>query len=276
EGSLLPVHADRLGGRKDFLVGRTESTHESLAVRLSPVAFYRGRIFPAERGVDVTLDPASDPVTVTIRQSYEGINKNFTDQFKEHPGQGYLHFGTELKYKLMMTTTKPMKVVVRYGFKEHLESFKTKTVEIGPKKAGEIHDIIKGTDFPLIKEETLALAPLNLMVTIWKDRENGEVQGRAKYVFRVIPPNQYIATFAEFDPASRYINIWVSHLGSDPVTGPVTIIASVGGGEIRVVTPRSRIATFSFPVPLMVKSVTWRVGVEHVPNAYRETIDTPP
>ena len=118
---------------------RTESTAEPLTVPLSPGVFYRGRFFPADRGIDVTLDPAHDPVAVTIQQSYEGLAfKDFTDQFKEHPGQGFLHYGTNLKYKLVFNADRPMKVVVRYGLEEHPESFKTRDPRDRPQEAGRV------------------------------------------------------------------------------------------------------------------------------------------
>src|SRR5262249_2178065 len=157
---------------------------------------------------------------------------DFADQFKEHPGQGYLHYGTNLRYKLVLTTDNPQKVVVRYGLQEHAYSYKTKTLEIGPKRKAEILDIIKGSDFQPVKRgggQQLEDAPLNMLVTIWKDQENGVIQGRAKYVFRRIPPSQYISTSAEFDPSTRILNLWVTHLASDPVTGPVDVFASIGG-----------------------------------------------
>ena len=105
EGILVPVRADRSSEPAEYAVGRTESIPEALTIGLNPLALYRGRFFDADRGVSVTLERANDPVTVTIQQSYEGLKfKDFTDQFKEHPGQGYLHYGTNLRYKLVLTT----------------------------------------------------------------------------------------------------------------------------------------------------------------------------
>jgi hypothetical protein len=278
EGVLVPVHADQSPARIEYSVGRTESTPAPVALTLNPAAFYRGHIYPADRGVDVTLDSSRNPVTVTIQQSYEGVKyKDFTDQFKEHPGQGYLHFGTYLQYKLVLTAVLPMKVWVRYGFKEHPESYQTKPLEIGPGKRGEIHDVVKSNDFPIVKpDEHLDVAPMNLLVTIWKDKVDGEIVGKSKYTFQMIPPSRYISTATDFDPGSRTLSIWVTHLGSDPVTGPVEIFASIGGRVESNWIRRSRIAPFEFRVPPGAKSVTWRVGIESVPAAFRETIETPP
>jgi hypothetical protein len=277
EGVLVAVHADQPPARIEYTVGRTESTPEPVALTLNPAAFYRGHFYPADRGVDVTMDSSRNPVAVTIQQSYEGLKfRDFTDQFKEHPGQGYLHYGTYLQYKLVLTAELPMKVWVRYGYKEHPESYQTKPLEIGPGRRGEIQDVVKASDFPLVKSgEHVDPAPLNMLVTIWKEKVNGEIVGKSKYTFQMIPPSRYISTAAEFEPGTRTLSIWVTHLANDPVTGPVEILASIGGRVERDWIRRSKIAPFEFRVPPGAKSVTWRVGIESIPAAFRETIETP-
>ena len=279
EGVLVPVGPDRTKAVHpvDYLVGRTESTIEPLKVTLGPGVFYRGRYFPSDRGVDVNVEPAHDPVAVTIRQSYEGLAfKDFTDQFKEHPGQGFLHYATKLKYKLVFTSDLPMKLVVRYGLKEHPESFKTKTIEVSPKRQGEVIDFVMGNDFQIVKtSELLEIPPLTLQVTAFKDKENGEVMGRGRYPFRMIPPQQYISVAANFDPGARLLYLDVVHLANDPVTGPIKVYASIGGREGWAILHRSRFASFVIAIPLNLKKVRWRVGVESMPNAFYEEIDTP-
>ena len=260
-----------------YLVQRTESTPEPLTVPVTPGVFFRGRFFPAERKIDVTIDPARDPVAVTVQQSYEGLPfKDFTDQFKEHPGQGYLHYGTNLKYKLIFTSDRPLKIWVRYGVKEHPESFQTKALAVSATKRGEVVDVIHGNDFPIVKtSELLEIAPLTLQVTVWKDRENGEVVGKGRYAFRMIPPQQYISVAANFDPGTRLLYLDVVHLANDPVTGPVKVVASVGGQDGWAWIRRSRFVTFAIQIPPTMSKVTWRVGVESMPNAFHEVIETP-
>jgi hypothetical protein len=261
----------------EYLVQRTESTPEALRVPLRLGAFYRGRLFPAEDAVEVNLESARDPVAVTIQQSYEGLSfKDFTDQFKEHPGQGYLHYGTNLKYKLVLSSERALKVCVRYGLKEHPESFKTAIRDIAPKRRGEVIDFVKGNDFPIVKaNELLDIAPLTLAVTVFKDRENGEILGKGVYPFRMIAPPQYISVTANFDPGTRFLFLDVVHLANDLVTGPVKVYASIGGQEGSAWIRRSRFVTFAIPVPPTMKKVTWRVGVESMPAAFREEVETP-
>jgi hypothetical protein len=278
QGVLVPLIADARPPSLEYVAMRTESTPEPVTVPVSPGVFYRGRYFAADRAIDVTVDPARDPVTVTIQQSYEGLAfKDFTDQFKEHPGQGYLHFGTNLKYKLVLTGDRPLKLWVRYGLKEHPESYQTKMVEVSPKRRGEIIDVVRGNDFQIVKTDNnlLDIAPLTLQVTVFKDRDNGEVVGRGRYPFKMIPPPQYIAVSANFEPATRLLYLDVVHLANDPVTGPVKVYASIGGQEGWAWIRRSRFVTFAIPVPPSLKTVTWRVGVESMPGAFREEIETP-
>jgi hypothetical protein len=59
------------------------------------------------------------------------------------------------------------------------------------------------------------------------------------------------------------------------VTGPVEVYASIGGEERSTWIRRSRYVTFYKQIPPTVKKVTWRVGVESMPGAFREEIETP-
>src|SRR5262249_3425904 len=130
-GALVAVGAGDQGARDplEFAVTRTESIPVTVEVELTPRAFYRGHVFVTGRAVALAFLLAKDPVAVTRRQSYEGPKfKDFTDQFKEHPGRGYLHYGTNLQYKLVLTAEDPVRAVVRYGLKEKPESFKVATV----------------------------------------------------------------------------------------------------------------------------------------------------
>jgi hypothetical protein len=183
---------------------------------------------------------------------------------------------TNLKYKLVFKADRPMQICVRYGLVEHPESFKTQMIKVDPKHPGELHDWVMGNDFPIVKvSELLEIAPLTLQVVVFKDRENGEVQARVRYPFRMIPPSQYISVVSSFDPSNRLLYLDVVHLANDPVTGPVRVYASIGGGVNSGVIRRSRIYEFVFWVPPALKKVTWRVGVESMPAAFHEEIETP-
>jgi hypothetical protein len=281
EGRLVPVAADRPGATVEYRVGRSESTRETVSAELKPVSFYRGRTFTAEHPAVVSIDPARDPVAVTIQQSYEGLKfRDFTDQFKEHPGQGFLHYGTNLQYKLVLTADRPLKAVVRYGLEEQPQAFQVVTVEVGPKKKAEITGVVKYDDFPIVRgkeQNSVDVAPLNLSVVIWKDREKGELQGKANYTFRMLPPSQYMSVQTDYDPVQRVVWVYVTHLANDPVTGPVDVFGSIGtGGVFPARIRRSRFVPYWFIVPATVKSVRWQVGVEHMASAFSGTIETPP
>jgi hypothetical protein len=168
-------------------------------------------------------------------------------------------------------------VVVRYGLQEHVDSFQTKQVDLHPRKKGEVIDKVLGDKFQIKKEgEMLEIPPLNLLVTVFKDREGGEIQARRKYTFRMIPPSQYIFPSAVFDPGTRLLVINAVHLANDPVTGPVEVYCSVGNSpRYQALIGRSRFYTFGFPIPPTVPKVKWSVGVEQMPAAFQDVVDTP-
>jgi hypothetical protein len=261
-----------------FLVARTEPGPSPVDTEVIPRAFYRGHLGKVDRGVTIRLLPAKDPVSITIAQSYEKLRfKDFTDQFKEHPGQGYLHCGSNLQYKLTLNTESKMRAVVRYGLKEHPKSFKEVIVELDPKKPKEIHDTVRGDDFQ--NDRTggkLFIPPLNLEVTVSEDRANRPRLGHARFPFRMIPPEEYIQPECEWDPIQRVLNILVVHLARDKATGPVEVLASIGGRPLQAWVRRSSGYIFQFPIPPGEKKVRWRVGIERIPQAFSGDVETPP
>jgi len=262
----------------EFLVARSESGPTIVNTEVIPRVFYRGHLVKAGRSVAVSLLAARDPVSITIGQSYRNLpRKNFTDQFKEHPGQGYLHQGTNLQYKLILNAELPVRAVVRYGLTDHPRSFKEETVPVDPQKPFEIHGAVKGDDFLINRVDgKLVIPPLNLEVAVSKDRVNGPPLGQARYTFRMIRPEEYIETKSDYDPIQRVLTILVTHLASDKATGPVEVVASIGGAAQPIRVPRSRWAYFLFPIPPGEKKVRWRVGIESNPEVFTGEVETPP
>src|SRR5262249_44038428 len=89
ESTLAAVPHDRGPARIEFAVKRTESTDQTRNVKLSPLAFYRGELVPANPAIEVRLAPAEASVVVKIQQNKESLkpNRNHTgktydDQFK--------------------------------------------------------------------------------------------------------------------------------------------------------------------------------------------------
>jgi hypothetical protein len=261
-----------------FIVARTEPGPISVDTEVIPQVFYRGRLVNVDRGVAVSLMSSKDPVSITMGQSYRNLRfKDFNDQFKEHPGQGYLHYGTNLQYKLILKAAMPVRAVVRYGLTDHPKSFKEETVELDMKRPCEIHDVVKGDDFRIDRANgKLVIPPLNLEVAVSKDRVNGPPLGQARYTFRMIRPEEYIETKSDFDPIQRILTLLVTHLGNDKATGPVEVVASIGGEARKLWIPRSRWASFQLAVPAGEKNVRWRVGIESMPQAFTGEVETPP
>jgi hypothetical protein len=92
----------------------------------------------------------------------------------------------------------------------------------------------------------------------------------------MIRPEEYIETKSDFDPIQRILMLLVTHLGNDKATGPVEVVASIGGEARKLWIPRSRWASFQIAVPASEKKVRWRVGIESMPQAFTGEVETPP
>jgi hypothetical protein len=138
EGTLVGVSRGTSPPPAEFLVARIESADETRTFPITPGVFYRGRFFPADRDLMVTTDAASEPVSVTIHQNYRKIDRKIIDQFRIHPGKGFMHPGTQLAYtlKIERKTSQPMKVRVNYGLEGQTESFREVFLELTATKPG--------------------------------------------------------------------------------------------------------------------------------------------
>src|SRR5262249_30630219 len=256
DGVLVDIARD--GRTLTFLVARSEPGPIAVDTPLTPRSFFRGHLEGAAGPVSVRLLPAGDPVAISIAQSYRGLRKDFDDQFKEHPGQGYLHYMSNLRYKLALKPNLPVRAVVRYGLTDHPKSFKEQAVILDPKKPFEIHDVVKGDDFLIDRVGgKLVIPPLNLEVAVREDRANGPSLGQARYTFRMIPPEEYNKTEHHYDPIRRILTVLVIHLARDKATGPVNVVASIGGQAKGFLLPRSSWASFEFSVPPSETKVRW-------------------
>ena len=147
DGVLVDIPRDRQA--LTFLVARSEPGSTTIETKVTPRVFFRGRVADLVHAVPVSLLPAGDPVSITIRQSYQNLEfKDFADQFKEHPGQGYLHYGTNLQYKLILKADMPVRAVVRYGLTGAPQVVHGKDRRARPgSRPSEIHGVVKMEDF---------------------------------------------------------------------------------------------------------------------------------
>jgi hypothetical protein len=165
EGTLVGVSRGTSPPPAEFLVARIESSDETRTFPITPGVFYRGRFFPADRDLMVTTNAASEPVSVTIHQNYRKIDRKITDQFRIHPGKGFLHPGTQLAYtlKIERKTSQPMKVRVNYGLEGQTESFREVILELtATKPVGEIMDLVDS-------QEVSVDRPRNLIATVTRE-----------------------------------------------------------------------------------------------------------
>ncbi len=172
--------------------------------------------------------------------------------------------------------------MVRYGLmagtREVPDSFQTaKNLDVGPGKKGELAGVVEAKHYTIdVSPEGKTIRPLSLAVTVTTDQDKGAPLGKANYVFRMIWPAQYMSTLAEFDPDLRVVLLYVTHLASDPVTGPVNVQASIGGAAYpERLVPRSKIMWYQFPVSPRTASIKWQAGVEWMFPAFSGTVETP-
>jgi hypothetical protein len=248
----------------EFLVARVEAADETRTFPIAPGVFYRGRFFPADRDLIVTTDATAEPVSVTIHQNYRKIDRRVPDQFRVHPGKGFLHPGTQLAYTLKFErkTDQPMKIRVNYGLEGQAEPFRDVSLELtAAKPVGEITDLVDSQEAPVDR-------PRNLIVTVTKEGE-GKPLSKRFFAFRQIRPKDYISVVPTLSPAEGKLHLVVKRLRTDPVTGPVPIFVRAAGHSAQHVFQRGEVRYFSFSVPGQMTMVPWSVTVEEIADAIR-------
>ncbi|AGA26729.1 hypothetical protein [Singulisphaera acidiphila] len=275
-GTLVPIGAGNPADPAEFVVERTDSTPETVTIKLEPGAFYRGQIFPRDLSASAIvfrLTPGKEGIDVTLRQSDRRLIKIYGDQFERHPGQGFLHPHTPLAYRFVInhTLTKPAKIWVRYGLEGKDETFVTrKDVKLEPGRPNdEIGDRVD-TDLHEIPFDKARY----LVLEIRKDTEMGRVLFKRRYPFRQVAPSQYMRVQDGFDEVQNmaYVNVW--HLKSDPVSGPSDVTVSLDGQSIATTLDRGGAEQWWRIYPKPPLPVFWRIQVEKVIDAFKGRIDT--
>ena len=273
----MPIEAGNPADPAEFVVERTDSTPETVTIKLEPGAFYRGQIFPKDlsaSAINFRLTPGKEGIDVILRQSDRKLINLYGDQFARHPGQGFLHPLTPLAFRFVInhTLTKPAKIWVRYGMEGIDVSFVTReNIKLEPGRPNEeIGDRVE-TD----KHEIPVDKPRYLVLEIRKDNEQGRVLFKRRYPFRQILPAQFIRVEDGFDPADNkaYVNVW--HLKSDPVCGPSEVTVTLDGQKpYTAILNRGAGEQWWRIYPKPPLPVSWRIRVEQVPDAFKGKIDT--
>jgi hypothetical protein len=229
---------------------------------LAPGAFYRGRFFPADRDLRVTVKSTAEPIAVTILQSYRKIDKKIPDQFTLHPGKGYMHPGTDLAYKLRVTnkTGDTMRVRVTYALEGQTEPPRSAVLELTAQKSSdEVTDSVSS-------QEVRVDRPKGLTVTVAREGETKPLSRRVFQFYQILPKD-YMAVVPNYNPANDRFSLEVKRLKSDPVTGPVPVNVTVAGQAMKHTFQRGESKVFTFVVS--GAAVPWSVNVEQVVDAFR-------
>jgi hypothetical protein len=263
-GILVPAAPGLAPQEAEFRAVRVESSIEGASFRLKPAAFYRGRLFPAERDLTVTVSATAEPVAVTILQSYRKIDKKIPDQFGIHPGKGYMHPGTDLAYKLRITnkTGDAMRVRVSYVLEGQTEPPRSAVLDLSPQKStDEVTDSVSSQEVPVDR-------PKGLTVTVTREGETKPLSRRVFQFYQILPKD-YISVVPSYNPANDRFTLDVKRLMSDPVTGPVPVAVSVAGQTMKHVFQRGESKIFSFAASGPASPIPWSVTVEQVVDAFR-------
>jgi hypothetical protein len=263
-GILVPAAQGLVPQEAGFRAVRVESSSEGESFRLTPAAFYRGRFFPAERDLMVTVNATAEPVAVTILQSYRKIDKKIPDQFSLHPGKGYLHPGTDLAYRLLVTnkTGEAMRVRVTYALEGQTEPPRQVVLDLTPRKStDELTGVVDSQDVPGDR-------PRSLTVAVTREGETKPLSRRVFRFYQVVPKD-YIAVVPNYSPADDRFTLDVKRLRTDPVTGPIPVMVVVAGQTYKHVFQRGESKIFSFVVPNSAAAIPWSVTVEEVLDAFR-------
>jgi hypothetical protein len=262
--SSLPIPApltEELSRRLTMV--RTDFSSREDSISFSPSLFYRGRVFGVERAISVSLVKIDEPVTVTIQ---DRDARGFPDQFNEHPGQGYLHHGTTLRYKLVLRNNleKPLRAFVSFGLDG--QKPQTRLVSLKPGQRDEsISDAVRAAaDLPDGKSRTL-------VVSIRDGGETGPALAVDRnFPFRLLQPEQYMTASAHFDSTQGLIYITAVHLRGDLVTGPVTALATVEGKmQSSRALARGEGWIFWFPAAFpFPPAIPWSLQAGLKPNAF--------
>jgi hypothetical protein len=263
-GVLVPAAPGRAPQEAEFRAVRVESSSEGQSFKLSPAAFYRGRFFPADRDLTVSVSATAEPVAVTILQSYRKIDKKIPDQFTIHPGKGYMHPGTDLAFKLRITnkTTDAMKVRVSYAIEGRTEPPRSAVLDLSPQKStDEVTDSVSSQEVPVDR-------PKGMTVTVTREGETKPLSRRVFRFYQVLPKD-YISVVPNYSPANDRFTIDVKRLQSDPVTGPVPVAVSIAGQTMKHTFQRGETKIFSYVVSNPAATIPWSVTVEQVVDAFR-------
>jgi hypothetical protein len=279
-----PAQAARVA----YSLSRTEATSVAEIVNLAPRAFYRGRFFGTGI-VGATLEPVKEPISVSLR----GVDSKY-DQFREHPGQGFMHPTNNLQYKIVLEAEFDMSVRVRTWL-----TMDGKEVPNSVASTDQVMKLTRGKKISVVGHKFADAKPgasgrvevstfpteakfdkvvvLHLEIT---KTAGGEAVTRRQYPFRVERVEEYISVITFYDETIRQLTLNIIHLAGDKVAGPVKINAWFNNQQNAVVynllLERGEIChATSDSFPLGVEEVVWRVGVEDMLAAVSGTIKTP-
>jgi hypothetical protein len=257
---------------------------------LSPYLFYRGQTYQSAGPIKIVLEPLKDVIYVRVRQDPRTVPKDFRDQFRTHPNDGYMHYNEDLRYEVVVTnlTNRKQEIFVDCKMEQDLESerheaFTLKESETRPVIRGQVRgvDLKKlGQKAPRSREVDLG-RPRHLDIDIWDGPGRARRLGTRRVRFTHLDVEAYAAMLpVSYDSVSQRVTLGVRHLGSDPGKGYIDDVvasvervpqpATVGGdglGEMCKIRG-DQYYGFWFGVDPKAQMVSWSVKICKKDNAF--------
>ena len=303
-GAVVPVDPDGPPAKVGFVVqrgnegddrDRVVDHRDRVEKDLAPFLFYRGHTFQTSEPIKVVLEPLKDIIYVTLRPDRQSILNGARDQFRLHPGEGYIHYNEDLKYEIGLTnvTNTNQDVFLETKLEQDPESEQYAPVKLKGKetKLGVIKDLVRGVDLKELGQKALRSRevglgrPRHLEITVWDSPARGRRLTTRRVRFTHLDVGAYAAMGqVYFDSGTQRVILTVRHLGTDPGKGYIEdVIASIDRVSQPATTqgdslgPPTKISkndfyVFWFGVDPKTPKVTWSVSVGKKSNAFAGTL----
>ena len=303
-GAVLPVDPDGPPAKVGFAVQRGNDEEDRDRVvdhreraekNLSPLVFYRGHTFPASEPIKIVLEPLKDMIYVTLRPDRQSVLNGARDQFRLHPGEGYIHYNEDLKYEVGLTnvTNNNQEIFLETKLEQDPESEHYVAVKLKGKetKLGVIKDLVRGVNMKELGQKALRSRevdlgrPRHLDVTVWDTPARGRRLTTRRVRFTHLEVGAYAAMGQiYFDAGTQRVTLAVRHLGTDPGKGyiedviasidhlsqPATVQGDSLGPPCKI--SKNDFYVFWFGVDPKTPKVTWSVNIGKKSNAFAGTL----
>lgn len=282
-GALAEVGPESVTREIPGWVARSEPTKTAATFPIRPGVFYRGQIFPRQSSpLSLAVAPQGG-IEIELRQSDAKITKEYGDQFTRHRNQGFLHPGTNLACKMVISHnfTQETDVRVRHWFPDVMPEAVETVVKLRPNVANE--EVLFKVD---TAEHDLSDEKLKYyMVEIYRDKDSTRRTPvhKQRFPFRKVKVDEILVyDLTTWNPDTNTAIVGLRHLVSDPVNGPALNVRVFIGNQNHGEQDLKRGArqlwweSFNAPVPKIPITISMRSLNKVLPAELLTGPDAPP